>query len=152
MSNVPIPAALMELASAPLAKWQLIFSARISCIYKGKISNAPCSSCSSACEGEVSWPCQRHVCRVYQRAHGRARVVPGTARAWHCHAAAPGARGTTATFRVMTSWALLHRWHPGILGGQGGEEASSMCSQLSWPFGHHFASQWPVQPATFVLV
>lgn len=41
MSNVPIPAALMELASAPLSKWQLVFFTHISCTYEEKISMLP---------------------------------------------------------------------------------------------------------------
>lgn len=98
------------------------------------------------CGEEVSWPWWCHVC-----------TWPGTCGCWHSQILAlphpgtatwlhPRARGTC----VVTSWALLHLWHSGTSGNQRGEEPSSMCSQL--PFGHHFARQWPVQPAVFVLV
>lgn len=42
----------MELASAPLSMWQLIFSAHIGCIYEGKILSAPRGCCSRARYGE----------------------------------------------------------------------------------------------------
>lgn len=54
---------------------------------------------------------------------------------WHCHTAAP--QGHHGHLHVVTNWALLH---PGVSGGQRREEPSSTCSQLSWPFGHHFAA------------
>lgn len=83
----------MELASAPLAKWQLIFSAHISCIYKGKIWNASCGCCSSV-KGKGDF-----LVLVMPRVHMARHVwllaqpKPGTAKAWHCHVPAPQGQG-----------------------------------------------------------
>lgn len=78
------------------------------------------------------------------QAHGQARVAPGTAK--------PGT-ATRLLPRDTTACGDQLGFAPGgTQGCQRGEEPSSTCSQLSWPFGHHFASQCPVQLAMLVLV
>lgn len=71
----------MELASAPLSKWQLMFSAHISCVYEGKISVLPRLFFQTLLRGgEVSQPCCQRVTPWVLRVP--ACTWPGTCGYW----------------------------------------------------------------------